>query len=263
MRTLTLSLIQKAPRLGDLEANLRMAEAAIEQAADAGGQLICFPELFLTGYHPDLIGERWSVLAQRLDGPALSRLSSLAGQRGVAIVVGFAQCGSVPGEITNAAAVIGPQGRIIGSYAKMHAFGSEGRWFSRGHALPVFDVLGVRLGVMICYDAGFPEVARSLAIRGAELLVVPAAWIDSDEDLWQLNIPSRALDNLVFAAGVNRVGEEGSLAFIGRSLIVGPRGQVLAQAAKWSEEILTYRLDLDQVQMARSQVGYWRDRRPD
>jgi len=263
MRQLTVSLVQMAPRLGDIEANLRKVEEMAGEAARAGGELVCFPELCLTGYHPDLMGERWYDLAEPLDGPIVARLAEVAARCRVAMILGFPERGQRPREVYNAAAVIDADGRVLGSYAKLHAFGSEGRWFERGRQYPVFDVAGAKVGVMICYDAGFPEVARILALRGAELVVVPAAWIERDEDLWQLNLPSRALDNLIFVAGVNRIGQEGDLKFIGRSQVISPRGHLLAQAGKGTEEILTHTLDLEDKSRVRSQVGYWRDRRPE
>lgn len=261
-RRLTVSLVQMAPRLGDMKANLELVEEAVARAAAAGGELVCFPELFLTGYHPELLGEQLPELSQSLEGPIMERLGHFAARWRVYLIMGFPQRGEGPGVIYNSAALIDTRGRVVGSYAKAHAFGSEGRYFRLGDRFPVFEVAGTKVGIMICYDAGFPEVARILALRGAELIVVPAAWIEPDEDLWEVNIPARALDNLLFVAGVNRIGQEADLRFIGRSKVVSPRGRVLAQAGKGTEEILNYKLDLEEVVRVRSQVRYWRDRRP-
>ena len=94
---------------------------------------------------------------------------------------------------------------------------------------------------MICMDIGYPEAGRLLGLQGAELLIAPSAWIDLDADIWPVHLQARALDNLAFTVGVNRVGSEGHLNFIGQSMLVNPRGQILARLGA-QEDICTRRL---------------------
>lgn len=115
---------------------------------------------------------------------------------------------------------------------------------------------------MICMDIGYPEVARILSLQGAELLLAPSAWITEDEDLWALHLRARALDNLAFVAGINRVGSEGNLHFIGQSMVVNPRGHIVSQL-NGEEGMLVTTIDLDEISLARRRALHWTGRRPE
>ena len=115
---------------------------------------------------------------------------------------------------------------------------------------------------MICMDIGYPEAGRLLGLQGAELLIAPSAWIDLDADISPVHLQARALDNLAFTVGVNRVGSEGHLNFIGQSMLVDPRGQILARLGA-QEDILYAQIDLDEVPEARRKALHWTLRRPD
>ena len=114
-----------------------------------------------------------------------------------------------------------------------------------------------------CYDAGFPEVARILALKGAELIFMPSAWRVQDWDMWNLNIPQRALENTLFVAGVNRFGHEGDLYMFGNSKVADWRGRIIAESKEEKEEILYADIDLKQLTKARLDIHYLKDRRPD
>ena len=262
VREIRLALAQLCPVLGDLDGNLAMAERVTSEAAQAGARLVCFPELFLSGYHPGLLGKDLVRLAQPLTGEAVSRLGRAAARSRVSLIMGILERGEA-NDVLNSSVVINARGEVAGSYAKAHLFGSERDYFRPGNRFGVFQVDDVRVGVMICYDSGFPEVARLLGLQGAELIVVPAAWMDQDEDLWELNLRARAVDNLVFVAGVNRIGREGDMRFFGSSRVVGPRGRVLAAGKREIEEILYCDVDLSEVDRTRAEIHYWRDRRPE
>jgi predicted amidohydrolase len=111
-------------------------------------------------------------------------------------------------------------------------------------------------------DIGYPEVARILSLQGAELLIAPSAWIKEDEDIWPIHLQARALDSLAFVAGINRTGTEGNLHFVGQSMLVNPRGHVLARLGE-AEEILIHTIDLGDVSKARRQALHWTGRRPE
>ncbi len=263
-RVLTLALVQMSGQLGDQEANLERVLALTRQAASRGANLVVFPELVLTGYNQDLLGPRLVELALSREDEALQRLARVAGEEGVYLVAGFVERRGIPGVLYNSIVFCGPDGQLIDIYAKSHLFAGERLHFRRGESLSrVYSTSFGKVGFVICCEAGYPEIGRILALQGAELLVVPAAWIRQDEDLWAVNLRGRAIDNLVFVAGVDRVGDEGDLYYIGQSMVVNPRGHVLAQLGPDEEEILLHAIDLGEVAMARRRTLYWMDRRPE
>lgn len=262
-RLLTLALVQMAARLGDLKTNLEQVLALTREAAAKGARLIVFPELILTGYNQDLLGAKLLELAlQRGDEP-IQRLAYTASEHGVYLVVGFVERREIPGVIYNSVVFCGPNGEVIDTYAKSHLWGPERLYFRRGQTLPIYQTEFGKLGLLICYDIGFPEVARIVSLRGAEILLAPSAWIREDEDLWSLHLRARALDNLMFVAGVNHVGTEGDLRYIGQSMVINPRGHILACSGTDQEDILVATIDLDEVTAARRRALHWTDRRPE
>jgi predicted amidohydrolase len=250
------------PTLGDTEANLSRVISLVEETAHRGAQLIIFPELILTGYHQDLLGDRLVKLALSTEDEPLQRLAQAAGRAEVYLIAGFIEKRRIPGVVYNSTLLCGPDGSVLGSYAKSHLFASEKLYFRQGDRLAVLRTGFGTVGPMICMDIGFPEVARLLSLQGAELLVAPSAWIQEDADIWPLLLQSRALDNLAFVAGINRVGTEGELRFIGRSMLVDPRGKILAELGG-EEDILLATIDLDDVTEARRRAPRFTGRRPE
>jgi predicted amidohydrolase len=115
---------------------------------------------------------------------------------------------------------------------------------------------------MVCYDAGFPEAARSLALSGAEIIFCPSAWRVEDTDMWDLNIAQRALENQLFTVGVNHGGMEGDLNLFGKSKICGPRGHVISECPAEKEVVQVVEIDLDEETAFRRDCAYLRDRNP-
>jgi predicted amidohydrolase len=250
------------PTLGDLTANLEQVIQLTLEAGGNGAQLVIFPELALTGYHQELLGERLVKLALSVEDEPLQRLARVAAQADVTLVVGFIQRGRIAGLVYNSLLICGSQGEVLATYAKSHLFSAENLHFRAGVALEVVSTRVGVIGPMICMDIGYPEVARILSLRGAELLIAPSAWIKEDEDIWPLLLQSRALDNLAFVAGINRVGVEGNLRFIGRSMLVNPRGHILAELGS-EPGVLYAGIDLDEVIAARRQAPRFTLRRPE
>ena len=151
----------------------------------------------------------------------------------------------------------------MGTFDKAHLWALERFYFRSGNELPVFDTEFGKVGVMICYDMGFPEVARILALKGAELIVCPSAWCEEDHDVWNYNTQCRALENTVFLAAVNRHGRENDLYMGGHTRVCNPRGAVIAELAEEAEGILYAELDFEQLKTFRTASPYLRDRRPD
>lgn len=261
-RPLTMALVQMEPVLGDLPTNLDRILGLTQEAASRGAGLIIFPELALTGYSPDLLGERLMRLSRNAQDEPIRRLARAAGEQHVYLVFGFIERRAIPGVIYNSIAICGPEGSILNTYAKSHLFSAENLYFRPGPSLETLKTNWGMLGPMICMDIGYPEVARVLALQGAELLIAPSCWIKEDEDIWPVHLQARALDSLAFVAGINRVGTEGNLHFIGRSMIVDPRGHILYSLGE-EQDMLIATIDLADVSKARRRALHWTGRRPE
>ena len=261
-RSLTLALVQMEPVLGDLPANLDRILALTGEAAAQDAKLIIFPELALTGYNPELLGERLVRLSRSVQDEPIQRLARAAGEEHVYLVFGFIERRTIPGVVYNSIAICAPDGSILQTYAKSHLFSAENLYFRPGPSLETLKTNWGMLGPMICMDIGYPEVARVLTLQGAELLIAPSCWIKEDEDIWPVHLQARALDNLAFVAGINRVGAEGNLRFIGRSMVVDPRGHILCSLDE-QEDMLIATIDLADVSKARRRALHWTGRRPE
>ena len=230
---MNLALLQYAPRYLEVARNLDQVEALLEKA-DA--DLVVLPELFATGYFFKSQHDLARVAEPVPEGPTTQRLLAWARTSGSTFVAGLAE--EADGHFYNSAVVAGPKGDVR-VYRKVHLFYEEKRYFTPGDVgFPVFDVKSwageaYRLGVMICFDWYFPEAARSLALGGADVIAHPSNLVRKD---CPRSMPIRALENHVFTATANRVGQESNgektLTFIGQSLICGPEGEVLAQAGR-------------------------------
>ena len=161
---------------------------------------LVFPELFTTGYHLDTVGPRMTELAEPIDGPTVRALQEAARKNHVYIVAPIALLHGLSGVPYNSAVFINSDGTVQGSFDKVHLWALERFYFRAGHEFPVFDTEFGKVGIMVCYDMGFPEAARTLALKGAELIVCPSAWCVQDADVWEINAPARALENTVFLA---------------------------------------------------------------
>ncbi|MGO4854173.1 carbon-nitrogen hydrolase family protein [Phaeovulum sp. W22_SRMD_FR3] len=222
-----LALSQALPVDGRIDAAFDRIEQALTAAAAAGARLLVVPELFLPGYNrPDL----HATLAQPRDGEWLQRLQAMTQNIGCGLVFGWAE--RADGKVYNVASALGPDGRFLAHYRKIQLFGAmERESFARGtEAPPVFDLDGRRFGLLICYDVEFPGHVAALAARGAEILLVPTANPLGYEHVQRALIPARAHESRLIIAYANYTGSEAGLTFGGRSLIVGPDAEPLAQA---------------------------------
>ncbi len=225
------TLAQVAPRPRDVRANLAGARELIH--ASAGSDLVVLPELFLPGYELHDVEE----LAVDADGSEVGELREAARDAGAGVVVGLAE--RVGGAVANSAVCIDSSGELAGVYRKTHPFGEEREAYAAGEELVTVELGGRVLGLMICFDMEFPEGARALAERGADLLVTISANsppFELDHDVFAR---ARALENGLPHVYVNRVGEEDGLRFSGGSLALDPDARVLAEAGPEEERVLT------------------------
>lgn len=223
MTTQRVRLCQRSPALGDVEANEATVGAAMDRAASDGVDLLVFPELFLTGYH---LGDD----AGRLTDAAAAALDRLTDRcRDVCVVVGAPV--EADGTRYNSAAVL-DDGERLGSYHKIHLYGDEPAWFEPGDDLPVFDTSAGRLGIGICFDVEFPEVARGLSLAGAETLVTISANMHPYGRDHATFHAARAMENARPHVLCNRVGEEHGVDFAGASGVLDSRGRRVVAAGE-------------------------------
>jgi predicted amidohydrolase len=240
MRPFTAAAVQVVPAPGPLsaaavKANLDTCVDHVERCVAAtGAELVVLPESATTGYTPGVDPATLWDLVSEVPGPVTGPLQEAAGRLGVHLVAGTYERGAERGTVHNTAVLIGPSGAVLGSYRKTHVFYLEDRraggWVTRGDQAVVVDTELAAIGLLICYDGDFPELARAEAVLGAEVLCRPSALL-RPADIWELTNRARAYDNHVFVVGANATGSDpaGTLYF-GNSMIVSPVAEVLARA---------------------------------
>ena len=245
----------------------------IHQAAAQGSQIICLQEIFYGPYFCAEQETRWYDFTEAVPGGETTVLmQKLARELHVAIIVPVYEV-EQEGIYYNTAAVIHNDGTYLGKYRKTHIpHVAPGFWekfyFRPGNlGYPIFDLGFAKIGVYICYDRHFPEGARALGLNGAEIVYNPSATVAGlSEHLWKLEQPAHAAANGYFIAAINRVGVEAPWnigEFYGSSYFCDPRGQIIAQASRDKDEVLTADLDLDMIGEVRKTWQFFRDRRPD
>lgn len=268
MREITVAIVQMKPQLGEPEENLvKMSEMISKIASQQKVDLIVFPELITSGNE---LGVRFTDLAQRVPGPTINLIAQRANDFGIYVAFGMVTKEKVESVLYNSAILVGPEGDLVEVYNKVHLRGEERMAFREGFKIPVAETDIGTIGLMIGYDLAYPEVARSLALEGADLLCVLANWETANIDEWKTYVRSRAYENSVFVAGVNRVGEDVTLNFGGESMVVGPRGEVYASLADATDEetgepmegFAVARIDLDEVRKNREEFQFIQTRQP-
>jgi predicted amidohydrolase len=254
----------------DQEANLARAQALIEEAASRGAQLVALPEHFAClGSDADI-----AAAAQPLDGPLVARFRELAGKLGLFLLLGsFPERVSGKARPYNTSVLLGPRGRILAHYRKLHLFDVDlpGQPSSResecthpGEEVVTAVLPGASFtaGLAICYDLRFPELFRAQVSRGANLILLPAAFTaTTGRDHWEVLLRARAIENLSYVVAPAQYGQHVSgRRSYGRSLIIDPWGLVLAQAPDGDGVILAY-LDYERLQRRRRELPCLRHRR--
>lgn len=252
-------LAELAPVLGDLSANLDRIATIVENVP---AELAVFPELFLSGYR---VGDDVRRLALAAGDAAQRRLSDLAGRTHCAILVGAPLVSADrPGETLNAALLFTPDGQVtVQGKRFLPSFGpfEEGTVFTPVNASRVAGVGPATIGMQICYDLFFPEVARDLAMQGADLLVAISAAPVTSRRLFDRLLPARAIENAIPLVYVNRVGAEDGIVFGGGSAAVDVRGETLAGAeVPFAKRAPGERVELVEIDLASARR--WRPFRP-
>jgi predicted amidohydrolase len=243
-----IACVQSNVQFADPAANAVNAVAKLESLAGQGVELAIFPEAYLTGYCVANEAEAERTAIERTDA-SLTAIQSAVDRLQIGAVVGFAEQG-IEGELFNAAAIFEP-GQPARYYRKTHLpFLGYDRFANPGDELEIFETRWGKIGVLICFDLRPPEAARTLALKGAELIVLPTNWpVGAEVSADHVSI-ARAAENKVFFATCDRVGYENGTHFIGRSKIIHTSGRVLASAGD-AEEILIADIDLAEARNKR------------
>jgi predicted amidohydrolase len=254
----------------DKEANVAKALGYLDSMVGNGPDLICLPELF-TLRRVERMRDRLGEYAETIPGPLTKALGERARRLGAYLVAGsFLEQGE-DGRFYNTSPIFDPSGQITATYRKTHLFDapgghSESSVITPGNGLVTFDTPFGRVGVLICYDIRFPEVARTLALAGATILCVPNSWpidgLSPGSDQLRILLQATALQNLTYLLHANQFGViDGDLALCGRSSVVDPWGEVTAQAPD-QEGVMRSTLDLSYLHRIRETRMTYRHRRP-
>lgn len=257
------------PQVFDMQANLAVIEARIRQAKEEkNADLIVFPELSSIGYIADRnkeFGLRYLQCATRIPGEFTDALCQMARKYDSYIICGMAELHPViPGTLYNSAVLVNPRGEITGVHRKAQIPGYEKHYFIPAQSNGVFDTGLGKIGIGICYDNQFCEFTRTLAVKGAEILVMlwnMPKFSNSPKMLHRLT-SARAFENRFYAISCNRIGVNNKMEFFGHSCIADPLGELVA-AAEEEDCILYASLDRNMILRERAQMPIFRDRRPD
>jgi N-carbamoylputrescine amidase len=245
---------------------------AIRDAADAGADLIIFPELSFTPFYPRIPaaerGEDVRDLAEPIPGPTTESVAEIAEEYGVVVVFNLLER---DGDRTyDTSPVVDADGTVLGCTRMMHVpdyegFHEQGYYTPGDIGAPVYDTAAGRLGVAICYDRHYPEYLRALALQDAEVVAIPQAGTAGEwpKGVYESEVRIGAFHNGFYAALANRVGQEENLLFEGRSLVTGPDGRIVAEAPTGKAIILMASIDLDKCADTPARTRFLGDRRPD
>ncbi len=236
-----IACVQMDCRLGDIPGNLANVRRYLHTAAGQGAKLVVFPECVLAGYG---FGSRAEISkhAEAFPGPSAAAIAEDCARLGVWCVYGFFELAG--SKLFNSCALIGPSGSPV-CYRKLHLprVGADRFTDPGDRPFEVHDLGGLKIGMHICFDGGFPESTRVLALLGADIAILPTNWADKAMKTAQLVPAVRALENHIYFAAVNRVGVESGFHYIGQSSITDFAGERLASAEHDREAILYAEID--------------------
>jgi predicted amidohydrolase len=266
-REVTVASVQLDVVLEDVDATIEKIAGWTDKAAQENVDVAIFPELILSaGYG---LEDKFYDIAQPVRGPSTQELGKKALQHNMYIIAGIAELDRT-GTVYNTAVIIGRDGNLVGSYRKTHLFTPTESFFAMGAELSVFNLDFGCVALPICYDLEFPELARVLCLKGAEMLLsMSAHWrgsgtVGTAENFIQTICSARALENRIPVVLCNRVGYDPSLEdnFCGLSRIVDADGMTIASCNDDQEGMILTTLDLNEQRMKRQNYNYFRDRKP-
>jgi len=261
MRDFRAAIAQVSAELRNKEKNIEKIERSAEEAREIGAELLIFPELFLTGYN---IRNGLFRLAEETEGNSVDRISKLAEENGMHIIFGMPER---EGErIYNSAVLLSPKGeRSVYRKLMFPNFGpfEEGLYFTPGNELPVFDTELGKIGMEICYDLFYPEITKTYAGKGAEIIVNISGSPSISRSLFEKVLLARAIENGTYTLFSNNIGSQIGLVFWGGSRIISPRGEIMAAGEAYEKGMVVADLKSDDLRLARQYRPTFRDTRPD
>ncbi len=258
MTKISISLAQMHIELAQPDANLEQAIGFVKQASANRSDLILFPELWSSGY--DLKNAEKYI---PVNAAILEVLSGLAVSEKIAI--GGSVLEKVAGQYYNTFYLIGKDGLVLAKYSKIHLFRlmNEDRWLQAGSQPQAANFSWGLAGMAVCYDLRFPELFRHYALANAKLICLPSEWPIIRIQHWKVLLQARAIENQMFVAAVNSVGQTGKETFGGASAIISPWGEVLAEGNSQDESLLSAEVDFDEFDRVRQTIPVFQDRRPE
>jgi len=266
MNNLRVAAVVMRSEFGNTGTNLKKTEDFARAAARQGVDVVCFPEMGISGY---ALKEEIRELAEPIPGPGAREIQRIADENDIIILAGLAER-LADGDVAITQIVASPE-REMELYRKLHLSVGEQAFFRAGNKAPVFETEKAIFGVQLCYDAHFPELSTVMALRGAEVIFAPHAspppeTADEKRIRWLRYLSARAYDNSVFLVACNQTGDGGAgINFSGVALILDPRGEVIAESSDNEEQMLIAELKADVLERTRgTRMGFFlAQRRPD
>jgi predicted amidohydrolase len=247
-------------QIGAIEANTARLREWAHAARDAGCDVLVFPEMMDTGYEMTAIVRN----ASTWDQGAFPHIRQMAADLDLFVICGLSE--RTAAGIHNAVAVVDPDGELLFKYRKVHLFTGapihEERYLIPGDSMDVVTIGGFRWGIMVCYDIRFPEMARAMALLGADVIAVPAAFPFPRLRHWTTLLAARAIENQLYIVAANRVGTDGAITFCGTSQILDPAGAVAAGAPESGELLISAPIRRESIDAARKSLRVFDDRVP-
>jgi len=255
MKEFKVAVAQMDIKLGDKEANLKKTAEIASTASKQGADFVCLPEYLSTGN----VLEQCNKLAEPIPGYVVDKLGAIAKENGIHVVASILE--RADDKIYNTAVLIDPDGELLTKYRKMHLFMEEQAHISHGREYAVVDTKFGKVGLMICYDAIFPEIARRLALQGVGIIFMPGNWPNPFLSQWRLATSARALDNQIWLVATNRIGTDNKFTYFGRSRTVNPYGDSVVECGE-REEVLVAIVDEKVAEEFKEIVNFLKDRQP-
>ena len=265
MAALRIALVISRSPVGEMQHNLDAVHGWVRRAGEQQADIICFPELNLSGYsnHPDIVQS-----AETVPGPASRQLLQMAAVENMVILAGLAERGQ-NGRLFASHLVAHPDG-ALGIYRKLYISPPERAIYQAGDDVALFTTKGFKFGIQLCYDAHFPELTTHMAEQGADLIFVPHAsprgTAARKHTSWMRHLPARAYDNSLYVAACNQVGENGKgLKFPGNGVVFNPSGEIMATSLEGRESLFTADLRREQLAWVRNHEMryFFPNRRPE
>ncbi len=265
MKDIRIAAITCEAIVGEIDQNLATTIEWTQKAKAAGAELVCFPELNITGY---CNRSEMAEIAQPIPGPASLTLSRLSKDENIVVLAGMAEHN--PNGMPFAShCVFTPDGQVQ-TYRKVHTAPPEKKTYTPGDTIPVFNIDGITFGIQLCYDAHFPELSAVMTSKGAEVLFIPHASprgnAEEKHHSWMRHLTARAFDNSVFVVACNQIGDNcNGLSFPGNAMVISPSGELLSKDVSPRTSMLLAELKGVELEAVRNHPmrHFFPNRRPD